>query len=154
MLDAHRCFTGVVTAPASAWRADHLTSEPVIPGGSGGAGCGANGFSSCVGWRFRGFLRWRRCLRPARASRLSTTNTKGSRLQPHEKQHWTLGSSFLLWRFFLQHSLHNPDLGALRIVRIRREVEDFGVLPGAGGVEQIFHHDQRAIVVLNHPRQK
>ena len=40
------------------------------------------------------------------------------------------------------------------VVRIRREVEQVGVLPGARRVEQILHHRQRAIVMLNHTRQK
>jgi len=41
---------------------------------------------------------------------------------------------FLLWNFFLQHRLHNPDLGSLSIVRVRREVEQLGILPRACGV--------------------
>src|SRR5579862_880256 len=71
-----------------------------------------------------------------------------------KKQVWLLGSLFLLWNLFLQHCLHNPDLGALRIVRVRREVEQLGILPRACRVKQIFHHDQSAIVMLNHPGQK
>src|SRR5437879_11092098 len=69
---------------------------------------------------------------------------KKSRPPPREKQNWTLGSSFLLRRFFLQHRFHNPDLSSLRTVRIRREVEHVGILPRPRGVEQIFHHDQGA----------
>src|SRR5579863_985691 len=65
-----------------------------------------------------------------------------------------LGSSILLGHFLVQHRLHNPDLRALRIVRVRREIEELGVLACSGRVEQIFHHRQRAIVVLNHSAQK
>jgi hypothetical protein len=50
--------------------------------------------------------------------------------------------------------LHNPDLGSLSIVRIRREVEQLGILPRACGVEQILHHGQSAVVVLNHSCQE
>src|SRR5690349_5684822 len=56
--------------------------------------------------------------------------------------------------FLTQHGLHNPDLSALATIDIRREIEEFGILPRAGSVEQVFHHNQGAVVVLNHPGQK
>src|ERR1700730_13845348 len=66
----------------------------------------------------------------------SLRNIKESRRRPHEKQrHWALDSWFPLDRFFLQHISHNFDLGALRIVRIRREVEQLGILARARSVE-------------------
>jgi len=39
-------------------------------------------------------------------------------------------------------------------LRIRGEVEELGVLPRSSGIEQVFHHCQCAIVVLNHPGQE
>ena len=56
--------------------------------------------------------------------------------------------------FLLQHRLHNSDFGSLPIVRVRREVEQFGILPRSRRIEQILHHDQRTIVMLNHSCQK
>src|SRR5260370_11508739 len=53
-----------------------------------------------------------------------------------------------------QHGLHNPDLSALATVDIRREIEQFGILPRTRSVEQVFHHNQGAVVVLNHSCQK
>src|SRR6266478_953413 len=53
-----------------------------------------------------------------------------------------------------QHRLHNPNFGALAAVDIRREIKELSVLPGARSVEQVFDHNQGAIVVLNHPGQK
>src|SRR6266478_8395544 len=46
-----------------------------------------------------------------------------------------------------QHPLHNPDLGPLAAVDIRREIKKFRVLSCAGSVEQVFHHNQGAAVV-------
>ena len=57
-------------------------------------------------------------------------------------------------RFSLQHGLHNSDLSALATVDIRSEIEQFSILARAGGVEQVLHHNQGAVVVLNHPGQK
>src|SRR5262249_24322129 len=75
---------------------------------------------------------------------------------PWVKQDWALGSlfSFLLWNLFLQHRLHNPDLGSLSVVSIRRKIEQLGILTRTWGIKQILHHCQSAIVVLNHSRQK
>src|SRR5437764_8471013 len=58
--------------------------------------------------------------------------------------------SFLL----LQHCLHNLDLSPLSIVGIGGEVKQLGILSRACGVEQVLHHGQSAIVVLNHSCQK
>src|SRR6266850_28072 len=90
---------------------------------------------------------------PAPASG-SHRKIKQSRPPRYKRQHRKLGSWFLLQRFFLRHSLHDPDLGSLRIVRIGREVKQLGILPRTRGVEQILHHGQRSVVVLNHPCQK
>src|SRR5256885_16951182 len=53
-----------------------------------------------------------------------------------------------------QHRLHNPNLGALAAVDIRREIKKFSVLFGARSVKQVLDHNQGAIVMLNHSRQK
>ena len=55
---------------------------------------------------------------------------------------------------FPQHGLHDPDFGPLAAVYVRRETKYFGVLARARSVEQVLHHDQGAVVVLNHPGQK
>src|SRR5262249_41332958 len=70
---------------------------------------------------------------------------KWSRRASREDLHRTFGSLFFLWAFLLQHALHNPDLGSLRIVRIRCEVEQFSVLARARSVKQIHDHCQRTI---------
>src|SRR6266436_3637035 len=51
-LSSVRCFSPRAASPASYMPGDKfargsLTSEPVMPAGSGGAGCGANGFAFC-----------------------------------------------------------------------------------------------------------
>src|SRR5882762_3567560 len=124
------------------------------PGGSFGAGSGANGFLSsspslslsacCAGGGVAGVCARSR-LTPE-DKRIAATATRKAKL----------GNRFIAspLMFLLQHSLHNFDLGALPGVHIRREAEHFGILPRARGVEQILYHGQRTIVVLNHPAQK
>src|SRR6266576_3483925 len=90
------------------------------------------------------------------APRFSLPNTSRPKvkLQANGKSWYVLDSSFSPQRFVPQHCLHNPDLSALAAINIGREIEQFSVLPGARGVEQVLHHNQRPAVVLNHPRQK
>src|SRR5258708_39212662 len=84
----------------------------------------------------------------------SCRKSEYTRPSPREGQDWTLDSSFLLWKFLLQHCLHNPDLGALTAIYIGRKVEQLGILSRACGVEQSPPHRQSATVVLDHPCQK
>src|SRR5712671_6327739 len=51
-LSSVRCLRPIAASPASYMPGDNFargssTSEPVMPAGSGGAGCGANGFAAC-----------------------------------------------------------------------------------------------------------
>src|SRR6267142_7091557 len=51
-LSSMRCLMPIAASPASYMPGNNfargsLTSEPVMPAGSGGAGCGANGFAFC-----------------------------------------------------------------------------------------------------------
>ncbi len=130
-----------------------FASDPVIPAGSVGAGSGANGFLSssssslsacCAGGGVAGVCARTR-LTPEH-KRIAATAIRKAKL----------GTRFIAspLMFLLQHSLHNPDLGRLRILRIRREVEQLSILPSTRGVEQILYHRQRTIVVLNHPCQE
>src|SRR5712672_3204525 len=53
-LSSMRCLMPIAVSPASYMPGDNfargsLTSEPVMPAGSGGAGCGANGFCGVAG---------------------------------------------------------------------------------------------------------
>src|SRR5713101_7482687 len=53
-LSSRRCLMPIAASPASYMPGDNfargsLTSEPVMPAGSGGAGCGANGFCGAAG---------------------------------------------------------------------------------------------------------
>src|SRR5258706_11948981 len=53
-LSSMRCLMPIAVSPASYMPGDNfargsLTSEPVMPAGSGSAGCGANGFAFCGG---------------------------------------------------------------------------------------------------------
>jgi hypothetical protein len=48
------CFNPIEVSPASytpgvSFARGSFASDPVMPAGSGGAGCGANGFSGCAG---------------------------------------------------------------------------------------------------------
>src|SRR5438270_766182 len=124
-----------------------------MPGGSTGGGSGANRSSSasaggCAAGGDAGFCAW-----------------AGSRPTPKNKTiaATATGKASLRTRFivsplesfvFLQHCLHGPDLGPLSIVGIGGKVKQLGILPRACGVEQVFHHDQRAIMVLNHSGQE
>src|SRR6185503_13879277 len=54
----------------------------------------------------------------------------------------------------LQKFLHDFDFCPLRVIYIRREIEDLRVLSRTGTAKQILDHDQRTTVMLNHPRQK
>src|ERR1700735_1362605 len=135
--------------PGVSLKRGSFTSDPVIPAGSAGAGCAANGFSSasgafavsCAG---AGVCA---CIRLTPEHKIIAANATRKA---------TLDTRFIVspLRFFIQHSLHNLERVPLPGVHIRREVEQFGILPRARGVEQILHHYQRTIVVLNHPGQK
>src|SRR4029077_10036401 len=95
----------------------------------------------------------RRVAPPVPASGLQR-NKRSARTTMHTGQDWTIASSFLLGFMFLQHGFHDAYLSALRVVGIGCEVEYLRVLSGARGVEQIFYHGQRAVVVLNHSHQE
>src|SRR6266853_188289 len=112
-----------------------FASDPVIPGGSVGAGSGANGFlsssspSACCAGGGVGGVCARSRLTPEH-KRIAATATRKAKL----------GTRFIAspLTFLLQHSLHNPDLGPLRVVRISREIEHIGILSRSRGVEQIL----------------
>lgn len=57
-------------------------------------------------------------------------------------------------RFGIQKGLHNFNFGALPAIDIRREIKQFGILPGASRVEQFSDHHERAVVMLYHSLQK
>src|SRR5580704_13189462 len=160
-LSSSRCLMPVDTSPASYNPAFSLArgsfaSEPVIPGGSEGAGCGANGLSSsssgsCAGGGVSGFWAWACGGVAGVCASIRLTPQQRIRAAPNTHRA-RLGTRFIVspLRFFLQHRLHNHDLRPLPAVHIRREVEQLGILPRARGVEQVLHHGQRATVVLNH----
>ena len=50
----------------------------------------------------------------------------------------------------VEHGLHDANFCALRVVSVGGEVEEVGVLPGAGGCEEVVHHNECAVVVLDH----
>jgi len=50
--------------------------------------------------------------------------------------------------------MHPIDLGDLIDVDVGRELEDGVVLRGSLRAEQLFHHRDRAFVMLNHEREK
>src|SRR5262245_11517150 len=81
-----------------------------------------------------------KALGSARACSLRNTNTRLGKLVINGKRSRVLDSSFLLFRFFAQHSLHNPDLCALTAVDVGHEVEQLSILARAGSVKQVFHH--------------
>src|SRR6185369_15960771 len=85
---------------------------------------------------------------------LQSTHTTAGELSVNVRQVYKLGSSFLLLGLLAQHGLHNFDLSALAAVYVSYKIEKFRILAGAGSVEQLLHHDQGAVVVLNHTGQK
>jgi len=50
--------------------------------------------------------------------------------------------------------LHDLDLGPLAAVDVCRKIKYFSILTGAGCLEQIRHHRQRARMMLDHSGQK
>src|SRR5579859_3315876 len=128
-----------------------LASDPVIPAGSDGAVSGANGFSfsslgACAGGGVAGFC-------SCACTQLVPKHKISAAPATPRATRWT-GFIVSPLTFFLQHGLHDPYLGALRIIRVGREIEQLGILSRACGIEQILHHGQRAMVMLNHPGQK
>src|SRR5215813_1056048 len=116
-----------------------------MPGGNAGAGSGANGSRSSSAAFGAGdcpagddadagpwVWAWADSWLTPKNEMMATTASK--------EQHCALGSSFLLRNFFLQHGLHNPDLGPMGIVSVVGKVKHFGVLSRARGVKQVLHH--------------
>src|SRR4051812_16855984 len=115
--------------PGASLARGSFTSDPVIPGGNVGAGV---------------------CARPATAKHEHRTSEVIS------KRKAVMCTRFIdspLW-VFTQHGFHNPDLGALTAVDVRCEIEQFGILPCAGCIEQILYHDQSTGMMLDHSGQK
>src|ERR1700687_1156353 len=157
-----RCLMPIAASPASyipgvSLARGSLASEPVIPTGRGGAGSGANGFPPPF-W-LAGFVSGAfvgsgdgdgvcACVGAAKHDQKTR--------EAMSKRKAMVVSRFIVspLRFFPQHGLHNPDLSALATVDIRRKIEQFGILPRTRSVAQVFHHNQGAVVVLNHPCQK
>src|SRR5882724_7142237 len=133
--------------PGPAWRADHWHPTPSYPVAA------QERPREQTGSLLSARALWTQASAPGHPVG-SYRKIKRSRRPPRKKQNWGLGSLFLSWNLFLQHCLHNPDLGPLAAVHVRREAEQLGILPRARGVEQIFYHGQSATVVLNHPDQK
>ena len=136
VLDAHRRFARVVHSGRElGTRIVGIRTRH--PRGSGGAGAEE------------------RALVPSEPSRLQ--NTKHKKREAVNKRKAIVCTRFIvspLIGFFSKHCLHDPDLGALAAVDVGREIEQFGILPGAGRVEQVLYHRQRAAVVLDHSGQK
>ena len=143
-----------------------FASDPFMPGGSGGAGPAQTDsrLPSPILIVFVASLlappvlrRWRRragagfwALQPYPANRHGGQRQTANSIQIRQSLH-RFSSKV---RFLFQHGLHNLDFGALGIVCVGREIEKLRVLARARGIEQIFHHNQRAVVMLNHSRQK
>src|SRR5277367_933831 len=146
-------------SPGVSLKRGPFTSDPVIPGGSVAAGCGAKGLPSSASGFFAGSGADPWAGACALGGCAEVWARSGLTLTPEHKtiaatarRNVTLGNRFIIspLGFFLEHCLHNFDLGSLRIIRIGRKVEQVGILSGTRGVKQILHHDQGTIVVLNH----
>src|SRR5215471_5582641 len=121
-----------------------------MPAGNGGAGWGAKGFAGA----------WLAGLAAGDGDDVCAgvwaAKPKHKAMAAISKRKATVFTRFMVspLRFFVQHVLHNPDFSTLAAVYIGGEIEQYSILAGAGGVKQIFHHNQCAAVVLNHARQK
>src|SRR5512138_1178684 len=73
---------------------------------------------------------------------------------PGTTNHYANTSSFLLRSLLLQHGFHDLYLCPLSAIHIGSEIEQIGCLPRPGCVEQVPHHRERTLVVLDHPFQE
>lgn len=95
---------------------------PVIPAGNGGAGCGANGLLGAgagVG--------------VAVCASVDAARHEYKKTKAAKKPNTRIRPIFLISPLMIvaQHFLHDPDLGPLAAIYIRREIEKVRVLAGA-----------------------
>src|ERR1051326_5909613 len=83
--------------------------------------------------------------------------SRGSRSKIIRVVGWRRGDRSLRWRRAgfdgerQQHLLHPPDLGRLIDVHVVGKLEYALILRGARSGEELLHHLDRALMVLNHP---
>src|SRR5436309_2540877 len=129
--------------PGDSLKRGSLTSAPVIPAGSGGAGLGANGFTGGAAGDGEGAC-----------AGVTAKQAHKNKEAANKRKACTRFIIFYPLMIFSKHILHDPNFGALAAVDIRREIEYFSILPGSGRIEQIFYHHQCTSVVLYHSGQK
>ena len=102
-----------------------------MPAGSGGAGCGANGFAGA----------WLAGLGAGDAddvcAAVLAVKHEHKARQAISKRKAKVFTRFMVspLRFFIQHVLHNSDFSALAAIYIGGEIEQYSILPGARGVK-------------------